>query len=81
VPYKCESNEDVSISEAPSGAEEPMHPSGERVSNTWVTCLGVRDNGGKLLLILDSMGETHVSLIKGFGRAEIGPRAISLLVR
>jgi hypothetical protein len=81
VPNKCESNGDVSISAAPSGANEPMHPSGERVSNTWVTCLGVWDNSGKLLLIPDGMGEAHAWLIKGFGRAEIGPRAISLLVR
>ena len=60
---------------------EPMHPSGERVSNTWATCLGVWDNGRKRLLIPDGLAGTHVPISKGFGRAEIGPRLISLLVR
>ncbi len=36
----CKSNVRVAIPE-----------SGERVSNTWVTCLGVGDNHGKLWLI------------------------------
>ena len=62
-------------------ANEPMHLSGERVSNTWVTCLGVRDNSWKRLLIPDGMTVSPEAVIKDFGRAEIGPRLISLLVR
>ena len=61
--------------------KEPIHLSGERVSNTWVTCLGVRDNSWKRLLIPDGMTGPHVPVIKDFDCAEIGPRLISLLVR
>ncbi len=58
-----------------------MHLSGERVSNTWVTCLGVWDNGWKRPLIPDGLAWSQDLASKGFGRTEIGPRLISLLVR
>ncbi len=37
---------------------------GERVSNTWVTCPGLRDNNGKPLLIPDYLCEPHGSQSK-----------------
>ena len=64
--------------ESPFGGEY----SGERVSNTWVTCPKERDNPGKPGLIPDV--PPHISEVcKGsFGlRIGIGPRPISLLVR
>ena len=33
--------------------------SGARVSNTWATCLGARDNFGKLKLIPDTLPGSH----------------------
>jgi hypothetical protein len=33
--------------------------SGERVSNTWVMCLGLWDNSGKPLLIPDNPDRSH----------------------
>ncbi len=37
----------------------PLPESGERVSNTWVTCPGLRDNNGKPLLIPDDSCVPH----------------------
>ena len=54
--------------------------SGERVSNTWVTCLEDRDNSGKLGLIPDVLSGSHGPVSKWFFRLERGPRPISLLV-
>jgi hypothetical protein len=54
--------------------------SGERVSNTWATCLEDGDNSGKLGLIPDVLFESHGSVSKWFFRLERGPRPISLLV-
>ena len=53
--------------------------SGERVSNTWVTCPWLWDNPGKPGLIPDV---THPRMGVGgkFGRLRMGPRPISLLV-
>ena len=53
--------------------------SGERVSNTWVTCPRLRDNNGKPLLIPDNPCVPHGMQGKVF-RSGIGPRCISLLV-
>ncbi len=58
----------------PSGWEY----SGERVSNTWTTYPGVRDNPGKLGLIPDGILETPVFWIKAT-RSGRGSRPISLL--
>ena len=53
-------------------------PSGERVSNTWVTCPRDRDNSSKGLLIPDNLLESHGSGSKGWQlRFRVGPRLIS----
>ena len=39
--------------------------SGERVSNTWVTCPGFWDNSGKPLLIPDDPAASHDAAGKG----------------
>ena len=54
--------------------------SGERVSNTWATCLEDWDNSGKLGLIPDVLSGSHGLVSKWFFRLERGPRPISLLV-
>ncbi len=54
--------------------------SGERVSNTWATCLEDGDNSGKLGLIPDIPTGSHDPVRKWFFRLERGPRPISLLV-
>ena len=54
--------------------------SGERVSNTWATCLEDGDNSGKLELIPDDSVGPHGPTGKRFFRLERGPRPISLLV-
>ena len=63
----------------PSGPEY----SGERVSNTWATCLKDWDNSGKPGLIPGDVVWRKAGRPNGsFGlRLEMGPRPISLLVR
>ena len=63
---------------APFGVK-PGGLSGERVSNTWVTCPQVRHNSGKPLLIPHVLPPL-VEVVKTFGRLGMGPRPISLLV-
>src|SRR6478672_6525742 len=64
-----------------SRAVRPLrgYTSGERVSNTWVTCLKLWDKPGKLGLIPDM---TSCCMVWGgkFFRLGMGPRPISLLV-
>ena len=43
----------------------PKKLSGGRVSNTWATCPSDRDNTGKLVLILDTVGTPHGDPRKG----------------
>ena len=62
----------------PEGVTLPVE-SGERVSNTWVTCPRLRDNNGKPLLIPDNPSGPHGPQGKVF-RSGSGPRPISLLV-
>ena len=64
-----------------SRAVRPLrgYTSGERVSNTWVTCLELRDKPGKPGLIPDMITCRMVCDGKIF-RLEMGPRPISLLV-
>ena len=38
--------------------------SGERVSNTWVTCLSHRDSSGKLELIPNNAAAPHGDVVK-----------------
>jgi hypothetical protein len=62
------------------GETEPqgeVEPSGERVSNTWVTCLEDRDNGSKESLIPDNVLVLHGTGKKGETRFQMGPRPIS----
>jgi hypothetical protein len=56
--------------------------SGERVSNTWVIYLDVRDKPGKLGLIPDNIPGRHRPGIKGGATCRNGmnPRSISLMV-
>src|SRR5660398_215462 len=62
----------------PSGCEY----SGERVSNTWVTCPEDRDNLGKPRLIPNVLFHMSGSSKGSLGlRLRMGPRLISLLVR
>src|ERR687897_3746653 len=51
-----------------SRAERPLrgHSSGERVSNTWVTCPWLWDNPGKPRLIPDTTRDRMVCVWKGF---------------
>src|SRR6478736_10573077 len=64
-----------------SRTERPAcgYSSGERVSNTWVTCPQLRDNSGKPGLIPDIQLASHGVGWKVF-RLGMGPRPISLLV-
>ena len=64
--------------ESPFGGEY----SGERVSNTWVTCLRDWDNVPKGTLIPDNVQPAKWVAPNGsFGLcSEMGPRSISLLV-
>lgn len=63
VLYTCKSSE----------AGSNTQSSGERVSNAWITCLGVGDNSGKLELIPHTIERS-----KGRkSRHERGPRTIS----
>lgn len=55
------------------------YSSGERVSNTWVTCLQLWDKPGKLGLIPDTTRDRMVCVWKVF-RLEMDSRPISLLV-
>lgn len=55
------------------------YTSGERVSNTWVTCPVLRDKPGKLGLIPD-MTFSCMGVGGKFLRYRMGPRPISLLV-
>ena len=55
------------------------YTSGERVSNTWVTCPSLWDKPGKLGLIPDMTSHLHGGWWKVF-RWGMGPRPISLLV-
>jgi hypothetical protein len=55
------------------------YTSGERVSNTWVTCPQLWDKPGKLGLIPDMTSHRMVGGGKFF-RLGMGPRPISLLV-
>jgi hypothetical protein len=55
------------------------YSSGERVSNTWVTCLQLWDKPGKLGLIPDMTHHRMVCVWKVF-RLEMDSRPISLLV-
>ena len=55
------------------------YTSGERVSNTWVTCPQLWDKPGKLGLIPDMTAHRMVGGGKFF-RLGMGPRPISLLV-
>jgi hypothetical protein len=52
-------------------------PSGERVSNAWITYLKVWDNSSKGLLIPDVVQVLHGRCTKGETRHEMGPRPIS----
>ena len=52
-------------------------PSGEWVSNTWVTCLEEWDNSSKGLLIPDVTTEIRRSVIEGEIHFERGLRPIS----
>ena len=51
--------------------------SGERVSNTWATCLTDRDNLGKLKLIPDRIIDRLVDDGKSERHYRMGPRRIS----
>ena len=51
--------------------------SGERVSNTWITCLEVGDNSGKPELIPHILTKSADFVRKGAIRYERGPRLIS----
>jgi hypothetical protein len=64
-----------------SRAERPLrgHSSGERVSNTWVTCPWLWDNPGKPRLIPDTTRDRMVYVWKGFWPG-MDSRPISLLV-
>ncbi len=70
----------IHASRATKGEGVTLPPeSGERVSNTWVTCPGLWDNDGKPSLIPDDPCVPHGMQGKVF-RSGIGPRCISLLV-
>ena len=74
VPNTCKSN------------EEPLYsyggiPSGERVSNTLVTCPEDWDNSSKGLLIPDMVLRVRYLLIKGIYSLREGPAAHQLVGR
>jgi hypothetical protein len=64
-------------------SSETGQVSGERVSNTWVTCPEDWDNSGKPGLIPDTLPSPHGEGKKGLLSFCFGmdPRPISLLVR
>ena len=74
MPNTCKSN------------EEPLYSykgflSGERVSNTLVTCPEDRDNSSKGLLIPDMVLRVRYLLIKGSNSLREGPAAHQLVGR
>ena len=70
----------MQVERSEAGCLHPALRSGERVSNTWATCLEDGDNSGKLGLIPDIPTGSHDPVRKWFFRLERGPRPISLLV-
>src|SRR5688572_20289387 len=70
----------MQVERSAAGCLHPAVRSGERVSNTWVTCLEDRDNFGKLELIPDVLSGSHGLERKWSFRFERDPRPISLLV-
>ena len=58
-------------------SQELVLPSGERVSNTWVTCLEDWDNGSKGSLIPDNVVVSHDATKKGETRFWMDSRPIS----
>ena len=70
----------MQVERSAAGSLLPAVRSGERVSNTWATCLEDGDNRGKLRLIPDVLSGSHGPVWKWFFRLERGPRTISLLV-
>jgi hypothetical protein len=70
----------MQVERSDAGCLHPALRSGERVSNTWATCLEDWDNSGKLGLIPDVLFGSHGPISKWFFRFEMGPRPISLLV-
>jgi hypothetical protein len=69
----------MQVERGPPGGNTGLVPSGERVSNTWVTYPRHRDKPGKLGLIPDMSLLRMVEAGKG-PRSGMGPRPISLLV-
>src|SRR5690625_1284338 len=65
-----------------SRAERPFfgYSSGERVSNTWVTCPWLQNNSEKSGLMLDMTRDRMVCAWKDLVRLGMGSRPISLLV-
>src|SRR5690625_681743 len=65
-----------------SRAERPFfgYSSGERVSNTWVTCPWLQNNSEKSGLMLDMTRDRMVCVWKDLVRLGMGSRPISLLV-
>ena len=70
----------MQVERSDTGCLHPVSRSGERVSNTWATCLEDGDNSGKLELIPDDLFGSHGPASKWFFRLERGSRPISLLV-
>ena len=70
----------MQVERSDAGCLHSASRSGERVSNTWATCLEDGDNSGKLGLIPDDLFGSHDPISKRFFRLERGSRPISLLV-
>src|SRR5207249_10213506 len=58
----------MQVERSDAGCLHPASRSGERVSNTWATCLEDGDNSGKLELIPDDLFGSHGPISKRFFR-------------
>ena len=70
----------MQVERSAAGSLLPAVRSGERVSNTWATCLEDGDNSGKLGLIPDVLSGSHGPVSNWSFRFQRGSRPISLLV-